>query len=76
MRGQEVNPMAAQKPLHRKAGVGASHELRTAEEYLDQALASEDGEISPDEIDSLRESVQAIRDGRMTLEEFERKHGY
>ena len=68
--------MAAEKPLYRKAGAGATHDVRAAEEYLDQALASEEDNLSPDEIDSLRDSVEAIRQGRMTLEEFERKYGF
>jgi hypothetical protein len=51
-------------------------DVRAAEEYLDQALASEEDNLSPDEIDSLRDSVEAIRQGRMTLEEFERKYGF
>ena len=68
--------MAAEKPLYRKAGAGSSHDVRAAEEYLDQALASEEDNLSPDEIDSLRDSVEAIRQGRMTLEEFERKYGF
>ena len=67
--------MAAAKPLHRKAAAGETHEIRAAEEYLDRMLASEEGNLSPDEIDSLRDSVEAIRRGEMTLAEFERNYG-
>lgn len=68
--------MAAEKPLYRQAGAGATHDVRAAEEYLDRMLAAEEDSLSPDEIDSLRDNVEAIRQGRMTLEEFERKYGF
>ncbi len=67
--------MAAPKPLHRKAATGTAHDVHAAEEYLDQMLASEQGNLSPDEIDSLHDSVEAIRRGEMTLADFEQKYG-
>ena len=67
--------MAAPKTLHRKAGAGTKHDVHAAQEYLDQMLASEPGNLSPDEIDSLRDSVEAIRRGDMTLADFETKYG-
>lgn len=67
--------MAAPKPQHGKPGAGAPHEIRAAEEYVDQMLSSEEGNLSPDEIDSLHDSVAAIRRGEMTLAEFEQKYG-
>jgi hypothetical protein len=68
--------MAIRKPLARRAGAGVNHDVRTAEEYVDQVIAAEEADLSPDEIDALRASVEDIRQGRMTLEEFERKHGF
>ncbi|MCL4401532.1 MAG: hypothetical protein M1436_02550 [Acidobacteria bacterium] len=65
--------MAAPKPQHRKSGVGSDNDIRAAENYLDSLLSSED-EVSADEIDSVRESVEAIRRGEITLAEFERRH--
>jgi Ca2+-binding EF-hand superfamily protein len=67
--------MATQKPLHRKAAAGHPRDIDVAEEYLDRLLSSEDENLSPDEIDSVRESVDAIRRGEMTLAEFEEKYG-
>lgn len=66
--------MGAPKPLVRKAGAGSTHEVQAAEDYLDALLASEE-DVSADEVRSIRESVDAIRRGEMTLAEFEEKHG-
>jgi len=67
--------MAAPKPLHSKPRAAANPDVHAAEDYLDQLLSSEDDELSPDEVDSMRESVEAIRRGEMTLAEFENKYG-
>jgi Ca2+-binding EF-hand superfamily protein len=65
--------MPTPRPLHPAAGT--PHDIDVAEEYLDRLLSSEDENLSPDEIDSVRESVDAIRRGEMTLAEFEEKYG-
>ncbi len=62
--------MPAPKPQRQPA---SESDVRAAQNYLDSISSSED-EVSAEEIDSIRESVEAIRQGRMTLAEFERKH--
>lgn len=49
-------------------------DLHAAQRYLESLLDS-DEPLSPGEIESIQESIEAIRQGKMTLEDFERKHG-
>lgn len=66
--------MPAPKPLHRKADAASNNDVHVAEDYLASILSSEE-EFSQEEVQSIRESVEAIRRGEMTLAEFEEKHG-
>ena len=49
-------------------------DVHVAQRYLENLLDS-DEPSSPGEIEEIQESIAAIRQGEMTLEEFERKHG-
>jgi hypothetical protein len=49
-------------------------DLHTAQRYLESLLDS-DEPLSPGEIEEIQSSIEAIRQGKMTLEDFERKHG-
>ncbi len=49
-------------------------DVHAAERYLESLLDS-DAPLAPGERELMEQSIEAIRDGRMTLEEFERKHG-
>ena len=66
--------MPAPKPLHRKANAASNDDVHAAEDYLASILSSEE-DFSQEEVQSIRESVEAIRRGEMTLAEFEEKHG-
>jgi hypothetical protein len=60
--------MTARKQLTLESDVHA------AQRYLESLLDS-DEPLSPGEIEAIQESIEAIRRGDMTLEDFERKHG-
>jgi hypothetical protein len=45
-----------------------------AQRYL-ESLLDTDAPLSPGELESIEDSIAKIRQGEMTLEEFERKHG-
>ncbi len=49
-------------------------DLHAAQRYLESLLDS-DEPLSPGEIEKIQDSIEAIRRGRMTLADFERKHG-
>jgi len=49
-------------------------DLHAAQRYLESLLDS-DEPLSPGEIERIQESLESIRSGRMTLSDFERKHG-
>lgn len=66
--------MPAPKPLHRPANPVTDSDVHAAEDYL-AALLSAEEELSQEEVESVRQSVEAIRRGEMTLAEFEEKHG-
>lgn len=66
--------MPAPKPLRRQAKPSGNDDLYVAEDYLASMLSSEE-ELTQEEVESIRESVEAIRRGEMTLAEFEEKHG-
>ena len=68
--------MAAPKTLRTKPRAPANPDVHAAEDYVDQLLSSEEGNLSPDDVDSMRESVEAIRRGEMTLADFEEKYGF
>jgi len=57
----------------RKEGLPAS-DLHAAQRYLESLLDS-DEPLSPGEIEEIQGSIEGIRRGEMTLEDFERKHG-
>ncbi len=71
MMGEEA-PMPAPKPVHRNSEPSDS-EIYAAERYLDKI--SEDESLSPEEVRAIRNSIDEIRKGEMTLAEFERKYG-
>ncbi|HZT32241.1 MAG TPA: hypothetical protein VFA33_20300 [Bryobacteraceae bacterium] len=48
--------------------------LHAAQRYL-ESLLDTDAPLTPGELESVQDSVEQIRQGKMTLEEFERKHG-
>ena len=48
-------------------------DVHAAERYLESLLDS-DEPLRPGEIESIQESIAAIRRGEMTLEQFEQKH--
>ncbi|HWB97599.1 MAG TPA: hypothetical protein VG672_12880 [Bryobacteraceae bacterium] len=52
----------------------SANALRVAERYL-ETLLDTDAPLAPGELESIQESIEMIRQGRMTLAEFERKHG-
>lgn len=58
----------------RKAGVGSDSDVHAAQNYLDSLLASED-DLSSEDVQAIRDSVDAVRRGEMTLAEFEEKYG-
>ena len=62
--------MAAPKPQPR---AGSEDDIRAAQNYFDSVMASDD-DMSAEEIDSIRDSVEAIRRGTMSLAEFEQKY--
>jgi len=49
-------------------------DLHAAQRYLESLLDS-DEPLSPGEKESIQDSIEAVRRGEMTLDEFERKHG-
>ena len=49
----------------------AAHE---AERFL-ETLLDNDAPLAPGELENIRESIEQIRQGKMTLQEFESKHG-
>jgi len=49
-------------------------DLHAAERYLESLLDSEEP-LSPGELETIEQSIAAIRRGEMTLAEFDRKHG-
>ncbi len=49
-------------------------DVHAAQRYLESLLDS-DEPLSPGEIEEVRDSVESVRRGEMTLAEFERKHG-
>jgi hypothetical protein len=52
-------------------------EVHKAQRYLDSLLADQDeNALSPEEIDDIRQSIEGIRRGDLTVEEFERKYGF
>ncbi len=52
----------------------SANALHVAERYL-ETLLDTDAPLAPGELESIQESIEMIRQGRMTLAEFERKHG-
>lgn len=64
--------MPAPKPVPRKGGTASDADLYAAQRYLD--LMSEDNTLSPEEVQSVQQSIDAIRRGEMTLAEFEEKY--
>jgi hypothetical protein len=49
-------------------------QVHAAERYL-ESLLDQEGPLPPSELDAIQESIDSIRRGEMTLEEFENKHG-
>ena len=49
-------------------------DLHAAQRYLESLLDS-DEPLSPGEVEEIQGSIEAIRRGDMTLDDFERKHG-
>ena len=49
-------------------------DVHAAQRYLESLLDS-DEPLAPGEIEAIQDSIEAIRRGKMTLGEFERKHG-
>ncbi len=48
--------------------------VHVAQRYL-ESLLDNDAPFAPGEMESIQDSIEQIRQGTMTLEEFERKHG-
>lgn len=49
-------------------------DVHAAQRYL-ECLEAADGPLTPDEIDAIKSSIDAIQRGEITLEDFERKYG-
>jgi hypothetical protein len=64
--------MPAPRPLHRRANEDEA--VYAAEDYLNSVLAAEE-DYSREEIQAVRDSVESIRRGEMSLAEFEEKYG-
>jgi hypothetical protein len=65
-------PMPEPRRLHRKAN--ADEAVYAAEDYLNSIMAEEEN-FSREEIEAVRDSVESVRRGEMTLAEFEEKYG-
>ncbi len=61
----------SRRKLQRYAG---ESELHAAERYLEYLEDLPQGEYSPEELQAMRKSVEAISRGDMTLAEFETRH--
>lgn len=66
--------MPAPKELHTKANPVFNEDVHAAQDYLDSMVAAEE-DYSQEELQAVRDSVEAIRRGEMTLSEFQDKYG-
>ena len=67
--------MPAPRPLHSKANPIFNEDVHAAQDYLDSMVAAEE-DYSQEELQAVRDSVEAIRRGEMTLAEFQEKYGF
>lgn len=67
--------MPAPRPLHSKANPVFNEDVHAAQDYLDSMVAAEE-DYSQEELQEVRDAVEAIRRGEMTLAEFQEKYGF